>query len=177
VRDWTSSLTRIWNEATGQRLTKENCNRWELADVYKHPTVDAAKLAFDTHVAQLHSGAAEIEVAREAVCALSDKGVDIILISDQPNYRTQVSTLGWLFQHSIPYKEIHFTGRKDLVDCDLWLDDGPHVIQQLQEAGLPYIIFDQPYNQGSEGNRVKNWEEAREGILSFKDTIEAWLNS
>lgn len=66
--------------------------------------------------------------------------------------------------NEIPYNDICFVSPKSDVHADIYLDDSPTIIKELQDAGKNVVIFDQPYNRELPGQRVKNW-------LEFEDII------
>lgn len=71
-------------------------------------------------------------------------------------------TVRWLDNHSIPYNDLCFMGAKaDLGGVDVFIDDAPHNIANLREAGHQAVVFDAPYNQDVPGPRVHDWDEAR----------------
>lgn len=74
-------------------------------------------------------------------------------------YKVMESTSKFLDKHNIPVDDIAFTERKVDVMADVYIDDSPGNIQRLTAAGRQVIIFDQPYNQGIDGLRAKNWAE------------------
>ena len=45
-----------------------------------------------------------------------------------------------------------------------YVDDGPHNVEGLREAGYNVITFDHPYNRHIEGPRVSSWAEL-EGVV------------
>lgn len=55
--------------------------------------------------------------------------------------------------------------RKSIVPCSTYIDDSPAVIEQLKADGRDVLIFDQPWNQYLEGDRVATWSEALDTIL------------
>lgn len=74
-------------------------------------------------------------------------------------YKVMETTSKFLDKHNIPVDDIAFTERKVDVVADVYIDDSPSNIYKLTAAGRVVIIFDQPYNQGIEGLRAKNWAE------------------
>lgn len=67
--------------------------------------------------------------------------------------------------NNIPYRDIMFVRRKVDVVADVYMDDAPHNLLSLQEAGRNTITFHQSYNQEVPGLRVSGWEEAYPTIL------------
>lgn len=45
-------------------------------------------------------------------------------------------SLAWLADHDVPAREVHFLWDKRLAECDVYLDDAPHQLQELRD-GLP----------------------------------------
>lgn len=117
--------------------------------------------------------------AAEALWQLSDMGVWIRIITHRlvfPGTHDVVGmdTMSWLNgqhlprplvidgverPHLIPYQDICYIGDKPDVGADLYVDDAPHNIVRLREAGREAIVFDHPYNRGLEGPRATNWSQ------------------
>jgi 5'-nucleotidase len=64
-------------------------------------------------------------------------------------------TAVWLDQHDIPYRDLCFIGDKAMVGADLYIDDSPHNIVNLREAGRTAVVFDQRYNRHLDGPSVR----------------------
>lgn len=75
---------------------------------------------------------------------------------------------------------------KSSVGADIYIDDGPHVIEDVLGAGLGVVIFDQPWNrlfvppvsgQRSVPWRAKGWAEVPlcvDGLLDDLMRVSAW---
>lgn len=101
----------------------------------------------------------------EALWHLSDLGVWIRLITHRLyvswGHATAISdTVHWLDEVGIPYRDLCFLGHKPQVEADVYMDDAPHNVLALRQAGNTVIVFDQPYNQDLEGLRVHDWHAA-----------------
>ena len=59
----------------------------------------------------------------------------------------------------IPYRDICFISDKPEVGAHLYLDDGPHNVLALREAGDQVLVYDQRYNRHLGGPRVHDWSE------------------
>lgn len=110
-----------------------------------------------------------IEGAAEALWRLSDAGVWIRIITHRlyvhwGHHKAISDTSAWLDEHKIPYRDLCFLGAKPQVEADAYIDDAPHNISQLREAGNVVITFEQPYNRDLPGLRAKAWDEV-EGIV------------
>ena len=112
-----------------------------------------------------------IDGCADALWRLSDAGVWIRIITHRLyvnwGHQEAVSdTVAWLDEHGIPYRDLCFLGAKPEVDADLYVDDAPHNITALREAGNEVIAFAQPYNADVGGMRASTWEEVESIVLS-----------
>ncbi len=108
-----------------------------------------------------------IDGCADALWRLSDLGAWIRIITHRLyinwGHAAAVSdTVAWLDENRIPYRDICFLGAKPQVEADAYIDDAPHNITALRDAGNTVIIFDQPYNQQLEGLRADDWAEVEE---------------
>lgn len=57
---------------------------------------------------------------------------------------------------------------KSVQRCTIYVDDAPHVVADVTNAGRPALLFDRPWNQGVKETelitRVSNWTEVIEQI-------------
>lgn len=132
------------------------------------------------HYLRLHTKAVEnalfaempiIDGAAQAVRNLRDAGVSVRIVTHRLLTGGRFSqvvtdTVDWLDHHGIEYDDLCFLKEKADLDCDLMLDDSPTNLQSFKGAGVPYLIYDQPYNRLSVGDRVRNWSGAEFFILS-----------
>ena len=51
------------------------------------------------------------------------------------------------------------TPSKQTVPCTVYIDDGPHIIEQLRDAGKDAIVFNRPWNRKAEGTRAADWPD------------------
>ena len=70
-------------------------------------------------------------------------------------------TVQWLERVGIPYWDLCFMRDKYEVMADIYIDDAPHNLVELQQTGKLVIAMDQPYNQDYEGVRAYNWEDVK----------------
>ena len=108
----------------------------------------------------------------EALWRLSDAGVWIRLITHRlyANWGHAVAvadTVAWLDAAGIPYRDLCFLGQKPQVEADVYVDDAPHNIEALREAGNAVIVYDQPYNRELEGPRARSWSEVEAIVLEL----------
>lgn len=106
-----------------------------------------------------------------ALWRLSDAGVRIRVITHRLIVRgshaaSAADTVTWLEQQRIPYWDLCFVADKPQVGADLYVDDSPANIAAFRTAGVPALVFDQPYNQHLDGLRVRDWPETADAVLA-----------
>jgi len=72
---------------------------------------------------------------------------DIVIITTKPEWAIS-DTFAWIADNAIPTHEVHITGEKWRVDCDVYLDDGPHNLEALAQERSDRTIcrFVRPWN-------------------------------
>lgn len=114
-----------------------------------------------------------VEGAADALWRLSDAGIWIRIVTHRlyvnwGHEKAVADTAGWLDEHRIPYRDLCFLGAKPQVEADAYIDDAPHNIEQLRDAGKTVIAFAQPYNRHlTDGMRAEDWAEAEDLVLGL----------
>ncbi len=111
--------------------------------------------------------------AAETLWRLSDSGVWIRIVTHRlyANWGHAAAvgdTVAWLDQVGIPYRDLCFLGRKPAVEADLYVEDAPHNLVELAEAGHAVVIFDQPYNRHLPGDRARDWTEVEAAVVAAR---------
>jgi 5'-nucleotidase len=114
-----------------------------------------------------------IDGASEALWRLSDAGVWIRIVTHRlyANWGHAVAvadTVEWLDAAGIPYRDLCFLGRKPAVEADLYVEDAPHNVAELREAGNRVVVYDQPYNRDLEGPRARSWAEVEAIVAELR---------
>ena len=117
--------------------------------------------AFNVKAKEVFEDAEPYPGAYVAMIALKERGHEIIYVTTQPHGK-EIHTLNWLLKHNFPYDGLVITGMKDIANCDVYIDDGPHNIKALQDAGKEVVIYDQPWNRLSLGMRAYSLQEFAE---------------
>lgn len=95
---------------------------------------------------------------------LNEEGYHLRIITSRfvkhgQNAQVISDTAFWLDQHDIPYRDIMFVKDKADVYADVYIDDSPENIANLNKTGRNVIIFNASYNLELEGKRATNWDE------------------
>jgi uncharacterized HAD superfamily protein len=108
--------------------------------------------------------------AAEGAAALRAMTDQLFVISSGPSESTDPKT-AWLEKQGIEYDRLirlDFGVPKTAIPCDLYVDDGPHVAEQVVRAKFKQweprlILVDRPWNQDVEDHprmhRARGWEE------------------
>ncbi|MEM9134458.1 MAG: hypothetical protein AAF962_08345 [Actinomycetota bacterium] len=113
-----------------------------------------------------------IEGAADALWRLSDAGIWIRIITHRlylnwGHAEVVSDTVHWLDEARIPYRDLCFLGDKPEVGADAYIDDAPHNVEALREAGNEVIVFEQPYNLDMVGPRAADWSEVEDLVVSM----------
>lgn len=108
-----------------------------------------------------------LDGASENLWDLRENGYEINVITSRfvvgGQHRKVLSqTAEALDKANLPYSNIAFLKNKLRFLADAYLDDGPHNIQPLREAGRFVIRIHQEYNGNLGGESAVNWYESRE---------------
>ena len=98
--------------------------------------------------------------------ALEGEGHDIVIITAKPDWAIP-DTFRWLADHRVPTREVHMQDQKYLVECDVYLDDSPHVVPELVAHRPSSLVcrFVRPWNDVVEGSRsVHSWGAFHEAV-------------
>jgi len=115
----------------------------------------------------LYRGLDVLPGARENMRDLSDSGYELNIITSRfviPGQHQIVvrETAEALDNAKIPYANIMFQKNKVRFLADAYLDDGPHNIEALRDAGRYVIKMNQLYNMYLGGASADDWDEARQ---------------
>jgi 5'(3')-deoxyribonucleotidase len=111
------------------------------------------KLWFGPWAQDCFEFAQKFDGAGEMMEAVKMQGHKAYLLTSQV-IRTEAFTVAWVDQHKIPHDGILFCHEKGLTRFDVLLDDGEHNLEAVSKVGTRAIAFDQPWNQGWQGERV-----------------------
>ena len=131
----------------------------------------------------------EIPGASVALWNLSDLGVHIRVVTHRlfanwGHLAAVTDTVAWLDagptgtvlptgrRTFIPYRDICFVSDKPQIGANLYVDDAPHNITALREAGCTALIFHQLYNEDMAGLRAHDWNEVTDIVLAMKTVYD-----
>jgi 5'(3')-deoxyribonucleotidase len=96
----------------------------------------------------------DLPVFPEAIESLKrlSRNHDIVIITTKPHW-ADAETFAWIAECGIPTREVHITGHKWKVDCDVYLDDGPHNLESLivERPDRTICRFIRPWNHPVDG--------------------------
>jgi len=100
---------------------------------------------------------------------------DLEVVTHRPRAALQ-DTLRFVSNLPDVFTGVHFLTNsepKSLVGCDIYLDDAPHVAEDITAAGKHVVLFNQPWNQDVETTtnvdgprviRAYGWDEVRYAV-------------
>ncbi len=131
VADFNAGWTRRYNEDFGAELTPEMVQTWDVFVQLTHFDESSAfwKWARNDGGPGLVRDLPVYPGAVETLARLS-RNHKIVIITTKPRW-ANAETFSWIADNEIPTREVHITGRKWEVECDVYLDDGPHNLESL----------------------------------------------
>ena len=99
--------------------------------------------------------------AVQALQALDAAGHEIIIVTMKPRFAVS-DTHEWIAAQEIPASEIHILEKKWQVDCDVYLDDGPHILPGLLEHRPDRVVC----------RYVRPWNTPVPGAIDIRDFNE-----
>ena len=104
------------------------------------------------HWARDHGGASlfrHLDTYPGAVDTLGRLSRDhaVVIITKKPRWAVH-DTFEWIAEHRVPTREVHITGEKWTIDCDIYLDDAPHMLEDLVARRPEAVVcrFVRPWN-------------------------------
>ncbi len=97
--------------------------------------------------------------AVESLRTLAKSGHRIVIVTTKPHW-ARSDTFSWLADADLPTTEVHVIDHKYEVACDVYLDDAPHVLEELVEhrPGATICRFVRPWNEPVAGTLdVADW--------------------
>lgn len=172
VANFTEGWQRFYNEQFDTNLMVEDSQAWE----------DVVNLTHFKDMDEFWDWSSDLEGrsifwhldpypgAIEALHKLAGEGYEIVVITQKPVFAID-DTHQWLEKVNFPAHEINIlnmnTGRKWEIECEAYLDDGPHVLPGLVKHRPDKIVcrYVRPWNRPIIGAiDVHNFDEFREVV-------------
>lgn len=174
VANFTQGWMDFYNREFGTSLVFEDSQHWgDLVDLTHFEDIDEFwqwSSDLDGHSIFWHLE--PFPGAVEATRSLVDDGHQIVIVTTKPRFAID-DTHYWVERHRIPAAEMHILEGNDkwTIECDVYLDDGPHVLPGLLEHRPDKTVcrYVRPWNWPLEGAvDVNDFDEFR----SLLDRIE-----
>ncbi|MCI0425486.1 MAG: hypothetical protein L0Z47_06495 [Actinobacteria bacterium] len=168
VADFTSGWMRFYNRDFGTSLTNEDSKRWnDVVELTHFADIDEFwEWSADLDGRSVFWHLEPLPGAVDALVGLHRSGHDIVILTTKPTFAVE-DTHEWIAKHGVPADEIHILEDKWLVDCDVYLDDGPHILPGLVANRPDSLVcrYIRPWNRPVPGAvDVRNFDEFREVV-------------
>lgn len=149
VADFNTGWMTRYNEEQGTNLTSDLMTHWDLIPQLTH---------FD-HMGQFWRWASDFDGdtlfrslnthpgAIDSLWTLARAGHQIVIVTTKPGWAV-ADTYAWIADQRLPTREVHITGRKWEVECDVYLDDSAAILSSYIEhrPGATTCRFVRPWN-------------------------------
>lgn len=163
VTNFTAGWMKFYNEEFGTNLTVADSTDWgDLVNLTHFTDIDKFwKWSSDIDGHSVFWHLEPFPGALEAVEGLIDAGHEIVVLTTKPDFAAD-DTHDWIRRHGLPAKEVHILEDKWRVPCDVYLDDGPHI--------LPALVAHRP--EATVCRYVRPWNEPVQGAVDVNDFLE-----
>lgn len=161
VADFNLGWMTRYNEEQGTDYTPDLVTHWgAMLDLTPYNTLDDFwEWARNGDGPGLFRTLPVYDGALEALHRLSREH-EIVIITTKPAW-AHSETFVWIGETGIPTSEVHITEEKWRVDCDIYLDDGPHNLETLalERPDRTVVRFVRPWNSPVQGCvDVDSWD-------------------
>jgi 5'(3')-deoxyribonucleotidase len=168
VANFTQGWMGFYNQQFGTELAVEDSQRWhDLVHLTHFADIDEFwRWSSDLDGRSVFWHLEPFPGAIDALRSLDEASHEIIIVTTKPDFAVD-DTHEWIETHSIPASEIHILEDKWLVACDVYLDDGPHVLPGLVEHRPDSTVcrYVRPWNQPVPGALdVRDFDEFRDVV-------------
>lgn len=178
---WVEKILQWYNEDYKTNFTRDDVKEyWATEKILGPQGRDFLRSAM--RYPDFYQELDEVPGAVEGMKALLARGHEVIIVTAAPRAAALSfhGKLVWLRKH-MPFfnlKNVVVTERKELVQGDILLDDGPHNIEAFEKANRysRAIIFDCPWNRHMSDAtywRVRDWPDFLRLIDEFDAENEA----
>ena len=163
VANFTQGWMEFYNRQFGTELVVADSRRWnDLVDLTHFADIgEFWKWSSDLDGRSVFWHLEPFPGAVEAVRDLAEAGHDIVIVTTKPKFAVG-DTHAWIELHEIPAVEVHILEDKWQVPCDVYLDDGPHV--------LPGLVANRP--ESTVCRYVRPWNRPLPGAVDVSDFDE-----
>lgn len=168
VANFTEGWMRFYNRDFGTRLAVEDSKRWgDVVNLTHFASIrEFWEWTSDLDGRSLFWHLEPFPGAVDALHTLAEAGHQIIIVTTKPWFAVD-DTHDWIEKHEIPAQEIHVLEDKWLVECDIYLDDGPHILPGLVEHRPDSTVcrYVRPWNRSVPGAvDIHDFDEFRDVV-------------
>ena len=171
LRDIVPTMCKVYNEKYGTHLEKSDVTVYDVSDFFTE-CENAADFFFVKNGKEIFLESPTTYKAKEALDMLHEAGHKIVICTWQFTDENKKYTIDFLSRNNIYYDDICFTKDKDIVKCDVIIDDNPEFISKESEEGTTKILIDCPYNSEYPNNGIKRYDNIYSYVYNFLKRID-----
>lgn len=174
VEDLLSAWVSYLNAKHGTSVQKDDVAQWDISKSF--PTLSKKQVYEPLYLDDFWLSVKPIDGAAEALQRLMADGHQVLIVttSSYETLRTKMEEVLFKYFPFLSWDDVIITSRKQLVNGDVLVDDGPH---NLEGGQYLRVLMDAPHNRAynTESNgmiRVYNWSEAYDVISRYAHSIK-----
>lgn len=163
VANFTQGWMDFYNRQFGTNLVFSDSKKWnDLVDLTHFNDIhEFWKWSSDLDGRSVFFHLEPFPGAVEALDSLAAAGHDIVVVTTKPSFAVG-DTHEWIENQGIPAAEIHILEDKWQVPCDVYLDDGPHI--------LPGLVQNRP--ESTVCRYIRPWNHPVPGAVDVHTFVE-----
>lgn len=173
VEDLLSAWVSYLNTKHGTSVQKDDVAQWDISKSF--PTLSKKQVYEPLYLDDFWLSVKPIDGAAEALQRLMADGHQVLIVttSSYETLRTKMEEVLFKYFPFLSWDDVIITSRKQLVNGDVLVDDGPH---NLEGGQYLRVLMDAPHNRAynAESNgmiRVNNWGDAYKVIDRYARSI------
>lgn len=163
LRDITTPMCKLYNEKFGESIKPEDISEYDVTSTFVKCN-DIREFFFVEHSKEVFLYSKPHEYVREALELIHYMGHKIVICSWQFNNENKKYTLDWLSDNNLYYDDICFTKDKEIVNCDVMIDDNPDFLS-TEDDDIIKILINASYNKNVDIDGVRRYDSLYDYVI------------
>ena len=162
LRDIITPMCKLYNEKFDENIKQEDILEYDVSTTFKKCD-DIKNFFFFFFFKEDFLNAHPQDYVRESFDLIHYMGNKIVICTWQFNNTNKKYTLDWLDKHNLIYDDICFTKDKEIVNCDVMIDDNPDFLSKEDNDTIK-ILINSSYNKNVEIEGIRRYNSLYEYV-------------
>lgn len=162
LRDIMTPMCKLYNEKFDENIKPEDISEYDVSSTFKKCD-DIKNFFFVENAKEVFLNSHPHNYVREALELIHYMGHKIVICTWQFNNTNKKYTLDWLEKHNLFYDDICFTKDKEMINCDVMIDDNPDFLSKEDNDTIK-ILINSSYNKNVEIEGIRRYNSLYEYV-------------